>query len=69
MYLYAATSFEKISAGVESFDNFVYNVIKAAAHDLLAYGDLLKKIETGNVNTYVVAFVIGLIVIVLIFVL
>jgi NADH-quinone oxidoreductase subunit L len=69
VYLYVTKLFSAIAKILDSFDHSLYNLIKEGAHNVNAFGDLIKKLETGNANTYIAAFVIGLIIIVAIFVL
>jgi len=58
-----------ISSVLESIDNTLYGLIKEGATNVREFGNLIKKIETGNPNLYVAAFVVGLIIIVAVFIL
>ncbi len=68
-YLYVTKLVTAISWAVEAIDYSLYGIVKGGAHGVNAFANVLKKAETGNMNTYIAAFVIGLIIIVIIFIL
>lgn len=69
VYLYVTKAFGAVSTGLDDFDRGLYNFIKGGAHGVGAIADTLKKGENGNVNTYIAALVIGLIVVLVVFML
>ncbi len=68
-YVHIAGAVSALSGHIDRFDYAVYNVIRDGAHNVGAFGNMIKKAETGSVNAYVLAFVIGLIIIVAVLVL
>jgi NADH-quinone oxidoreductase subunit L len=67
-YLYVTKVIAFASKIIEELDYSIYNVIKDAGIGVNKLGNLLKKLENGDTNTYIAAFVIGLIIIVAIFI-
>ncbi|MGI0100769.1 MAG: NADH-quinone oxidoreductase subunit 5 family protein [Candidatus Micrarchaeaceae archaeon] len=62
--------FIEIAADVlESIDHSIYDVIKGGGRNVTELGSLLKRMETGNVNAYIAAFIIGMLVILALFLL
>ena len=68
-YLCIAKSFSEFSKAVDAVYNAIYNVAKEGARNVGAFGDLIKRVETGKTTIYVAAFIVGLMIIVAIFVL
>jgi NADH-quinone oxidoreductase subunit L len=68
-YEYLASAVLNVSNAVDSFDYSLYNLIKEAAHNLGSLGNLIKKMESGDTNTYLIVFLIGMVIIVAIFIL
>lgn len=65
-YAYVAQSFAFVSKAVEAFDNEFYSLIRGAAHDVGSFSEFIRKVENGNVNTYIAALLIGLVFILII---
>jgi len=57
--------FDLISKGIDEYDYTVYELIKQAAHSVVALGNILKKLDDGETSTYLAAFVIGFVIIIL----
>ncbi|MDE1871640.1 MAG: NADH-quinone oxidoreductase subunit L [Candidatus Micrarchaeota archaeon] len=58
-----------LSRAVESLDYSLYNSVKGAGRSVNESGNLLKRLETGNINTYIAVFVLGMLVMLAIFIL
>lgn len=69
LYIYTTKIFAFLSNLVDSLDYSIYQMIKLSSGGFIAFGNLLKRIETGQTNTYLIAFVLGVILIVIIFLL
>jgi NADH-quinone oxidoreductase subunit L len=67
-YFYAAKAVMLAASTLESIDHSFYALIKEGAHGTNRFGNVLKKVENGNVNTYIAIFIAGLVVIVLLFI-
>ena len=68
-YVYTIRFVNAVSSAIYSIDYSLYALIKDGAHGVNVFGDVIKKIENGDTNTYIAAFVIGFVLILLIFVL
>jgi NADH-quinone oxidoreductase subunit L len=68
-YSYTASAVLFASNAIDAFDYLLYGLIKEAAHNVSSLGNLIKKIETGDTSTYLIVFLIGMVIIVAIFIL
>ena len=68
-YSAVAGTFRWIAMALGEFDYSLYFLIKEGAHGAASASGLLKKLENGSTNTYLAVFVLGFIVIFLLFVL
>ncbi|MGC8670011.1 MAG: NADH-quinone oxidoreductase subunit L [Candidatus Micrarchaeia archaeon] len=59
-YLYLSIIFMDIAKAIDTFDYSLYNFIKLGGHSIVLFGNLVRKAENGNVNIYITAFTIGL---------
>lgn len=64
-YASFAHALDWISKGIDEYDYTVYELIKQGAHGVISIGNLLKKLDDGETNTYIAAFVIGFVIIIL----
>lgn len=68
-YIYVTKFFALVSRAIEEIDYSVYRIVKEGGTAVNKFGNMLKKLENGDTNTYVAALVIGLIIILAIFIL
>lgn len=68
-YLYVTRAVSFASKTIEELDYSIYYSIKEAAIGVNKAGELLKRLENGDTNTYIAAFIIGLVIIVAVFIL
>ncbi len=69
LYLYSIKLVSFASNALDALDRSIYQTIKDGAHNVGAFGNIIKKVETGDTNTYIIAFIIGMVIIVAIFIL
>lgn len=67
-YLAVTSSFAAAANVVDDFDYGFYDAIKRSMQGAAMLSNQIKKVEDGSTNTYIALFVIGLIVILLIFI-
>jgi hypothetical protein len=68
-YYYLAKLVGLIAEVIDSIDSGIYRIEKGAAENIKELGTFIKRIESGSTNNYIIAFIIGMIIIVLIFLL
>lgn len=68
-YVYLTKAVNAVSKAIDSFDYAIYSLLKEGAHNVNSFGNLLKKVETGNTNLYIAIFLIGMAIIIAVFVL
>jgi NADH-quinone oxidoreductase subunit L len=66
-YKGVASAFSVIAHGLEEFDSIVDRNIDLGGHGVVLFGNLVRKIENGNLNVYVVVFVLGIIALIVLF--
>ncbi len=67
-YKAVSSSTMALAAAIERIDVMSYRIVKGGAQNMGALANALRKMENGRETTYVIAFVIGLILVVLLFV-
>lgn len=68
-YINVTKFFYAMAYSIDNFDFGLYKIVKREANTILEYGDVLKRMETGKLNTYIIVFILGLLLLILIFIL
>jgi NADH-quinone oxidoreductase subunit L len=61
-YNYTALAFSKLSKIFDMFDYSLYGFIKTGGRSFVLFGNFIRKVENGQINTYALAFIIGFII-------
>ena len=64
-YLYISKAVMYFAEGISVIDELIYGFFASGGEGLLAISDKLRKIVTGDSNNYLIAFVAGIILIIL----
>lgn len=67
IYLAITSGVSALSSLIDGFDYVFYVAIKHALNGVTALANQIKRLENGNTNSYIAIFVIGLIVILILF--
>ena len=66
-YAGVARLFGTISSAIDTFDYELYRIVRALAAGVLDFAELLRRVESGQVNAYILVFLLGILAIIIVF--